>query len=124
MKPSILDLIDELADYFSPSGPGHLRDLQLSASYRPPFFRNMINAEDLRATIHESLECHLGSLRKIRASHSVSANLRPELHVGPYPYLYISRRHHPSAAKLNDDIFTATTEYLNMMEKEISGAFD
>ena len=81
----------------------------------------MINAADLRATIRESLECHLGSLRKIRASHSVSTTFSPERHLGTYPY---PARNQRSAEKLRDDIITVTTEYFNMLEKEISGASD
>jgi hypothetical protein len=123
-KSSIRDLINELADYFSPSGPGNLRELQLFLPYNWPFFTNMINAADLRATVRESLECHLGPLRKIRASHSVSVNLESDLLVGSYPHMHIPRECHLSAEKLNDVIFTATTEYFNMMKKEISGDFD
>jgi hypothetical protein len=121
MKRRVLDRINELADYFSPSGPGNLRDLQLSVSYRFLFLRNLVNAADLRAIIHKRLDCHLGSLRKIRASHSVSTTFNPERHLGTYPYRARNQR---SAEKLRDDIITVTTEYFNMLEKEISGASD
>jgi len=121
MKRRLLDRINELADYFSPSGPGNLRDLQLSVSYRFLFLRNLINAADLRAIIHERLDCHLGPLRKIRTSRSVTTTFSPERHLRTYPYPPGNQR---SAEKLRDDIFTVTTEYFNMLEKEISGAFD
>jgi hypothetical protein len=121
MKRRLLDRINELADYFSPSGPGNLRDLQLSVSYRFIFLRNLINAADLRAIIHERLDCHLGSLRKIRASRSVRTTFSPERHLGTYPY---HAGNQPSAEKLRDDIFAVTTGYFNTLEKEISGASD
>jgi hypothetical protein len=121
MKRRVLDRINELADYFSPSGPGNLRDLQLSVSYRFLFLRNLINAADLRAIIHERLDCHLGSLQKIRASRSVRTTFSPERHLGTYPY---HAGNQPSAEKLRDDIFAVTTEYFNALEKEISGTSD
>jgi hypothetical protein len=112
-----LRLINEIAIFFSPSGPGSLRNLKFDFRFCPMFFPGLSNISkttvDRQATTHESLEFNFHSLRKIRVSGEVSMHeFEPQ------------RACVRCFGEVKGDVITETREYFDLLGKEISGAYD
>ena len=119
-----LNMVKELADFFSPSGPGNLQNLDLTLWLGPMFFRfyaflvyqdrdPVPEPREIRNIVWESLELNFQSLRKIRASRSVRMQEHRERN---------SMMCCPS--EVSATVRAVKKEYLDSLSYEISGCWD
>jgi hypothetical protein len=114
-----LNMVKELADFFSPSGPGNLQNLDLTLWLGPMFFPFLLYGDnnslpeppEIQIIVWESLELNFHSLRKIRVSHSV----RMQEHRERY-----SMNGCPKPALIR----AVKKEYFDSLSDEISGCCD
>lgn len=118
-----LDLIEKIAAFFSPSGPGnHLRELHLHITNTINYFFRMAYSEDYSSrpdwenSVRQGLESNLQSLRKIRASEALVGG---ELHLGMFPYNPQLRP--PSFQEYIDGVVSICRGYFSLLGEEIVG---
>jgi hypothetical protein len=118
-----LSLVTEISNFFSSSGPGSLQNLHLRLHFGPTFFLFLFllmnplktpPARDLvRTTIWKSLEFNFDSLRNIRVSRGISMDELMPL-----------RAIDGCFGQFKEDVIAVKTEYFDLLENEISGAYD
>lgn len=118
-----LGLVESISKFFSSSGPGSLQNLSLGLHFGPTFFLFLFLPMDcikvrpppdlVRTTIRKSLEFNFDSLRNIRVSRGITMDeIMPQCAIsGCY-------------GKFMEDVIAVKAEYFDLLEKEISGAYD
>jgi hypothetical protein len=112
-------MVKELADFFSPSGPGNLQNLNLTLWLGPMFSPFLLYGDnnslpelpEIQIIVWESLELNFHSLRRIRASRSVRMQEHKE---------HYSMSGCPKPALIR----AIKKEYFDSLSYEISGCCD
>jgi hypothetical protein len=106
-----LTQVKEIGDFFSTSGPGSLRTLNITVLPVHTFFAELEKAANRREAIRECLDFNLHPLRKICVSERVSVG-RPSGRglLGCF------------AADQKRDVVSVMEEYFKWLEREMSGS--
>jgi len=105
-----LNQVKEIGDFFSTSGPGSLRTLNITFLPLNRFFAELENAANRREAIREGLDFNLHPLRRICVSERVSVG-RPR-----------GRGLLGCFADHKTDVISVIEEYFKWLEREISGS--
>jgi hypothetical protein len=116
-----LGLVKGISDFFSSSGPGSLQNLHLRLHFGPQFFlfffhdavRNPPAQDLVHTTVWKRLEFNFDSIRNIRVSRGITMDeIMPR------------RAIDGCFGQFRQDVEAVKKEYFDMLEKEISGAYD
>jgi hypothetical protein len=105
-----LTQVKEIGDFFSPSGPGSLKTLDIAILPLHTFFAELETAANRREAIRGCLDLNLHPLRKICVSERVSVR-RPR-----------GRGLLGCFADHKKDVISVMEEYFKWLEREISGS--